>query len=135
MDMIWCPPGTFTMGSPTTEAIVEDPTRPNIMFPYPWILPRQVRGNAGSVRSGDWINKRVNLTRQWQQQPPGRESNLGGGGCVLHPVNHARAGSRPITCRLGLCVAHRVAMGICLPCGHDHGILMGGDNCQFECEL
>ena len=20
MDMIWCPPGTFTMGSPTTEA-------------------------------------------------------------------------------------------------------------------
>ena len=28
------------------------------------------------------------------------------------------------TQRLGLCVAHRVAMGICLSCRHDHGILM-----------
>ena len=35
MDMIWCPPGTFTMGSPTAEAGRNAIVRTNIMSPSP----------------------------------------------------------------------------------------------------
>ena len=50
MDMI-CVRQAFTMGSPTTEAGGNDVR--NIMSRLPWVLPRQIRSNAGSVRSGD----------------------------------------------------------------------------------
>ena len=67
----------------------------------------------------------INLTRQLARQPgpPGGKSNLGG--CPGFPDSLNAQQGRPITRWLGLCVSHRIPMGICLPCRNDHGLLMG----------
>ena len=54
MDMIWVPPGTFTMGSPTTEAGRQSDREDehNVSLTQR-VLLGQVRGYTGSVRGGD----------------------------------------------------------------------------------
>ena len=52
MDMIWCPPGTFTMGSPTTEVgrMADREDEHNVSFTKGFTLQY---GYAGTVRGGD----------------------------------------------------------------------------------
>ena len=126
--MIWVEPGTFTMGSPTSEAgRGTDETETQVTLTQ-GLLPRQVRGYPGPVRGGD--------DRQQRQPQPhafqlcrfgftggtgqlGRHSNLSG---ALE-----RAGGRQPAPGLGLCPAHRSPVGICLPCRHHHGVFLGDD--------
>ena len=46
-----------------------------------------------------------------------------------------RAGGGPLAERMELCIADRVAMGICLPGRHDHGVFVGDDDRELECKL
>ena len=53
LEMIWVEPGTFTMGSPTTEASRgSDETEHNVTLTKGFLL-RQIRGHAGPIRGGD----------------------------------------------------------------------------------
>ena len=71
MDMIWCPAGTFTMGSPTTEQ-EEELMKLSIMSPSLRVLPRQIRGYAGTVRGGDdRSNRRSKCHAQQLARQPG----------------------------------------------------------------
>ena len=53
MDMIWCPPGTFMMGSPTDEVGRGSDETELMSSLTKRILPWQIRGDAGTVRGGD----------------------------------------------------------------------------------
>ncbi|MDC0547417.1 hypothetical protein OAO16_00515 [Opitutales bacterium] len=58
-----------------------------------------------------------------QPEPSGGKSKLGG--CPGFPDPFECPTICKYNHRLGLCVAHRIAMGICLPCRYDHGVLVG----------
>ena len=130
--MIWVEPGTFTMGSPTSEA-GRGRMRPRPKSLRPMGFTSQVRGHPGPVRGGD--------DRQQRQPEPhafelcrfgfsggtgqlGRYSNLSG---ALE-----RAGGGQPAPGMGPRPAHRSPVGICLPCGDHHCILSGGgDNASL----
>ena len=57
------------------------------------------------------------------------------GGRVLQEAHGDGEEGRPSTPRHGLSIAHRVAMGICLPGGNDHGVLVGERHQFFSGEL
>ena len=127
MDMLWVPAGTFTMGSPTTEAgeAIRSEDEHNVSLTKGFYLGKyEVTQAQYEAVTGYKAECKYNATGNGE--PTGRESKLAEAVAFCTQLNHARAGSRPIASRLGLCFANRIAMGICLPCGHDLRHTHGG---------
>ena len=126
LDMLWVEPGTFTMGSPTTEAgRGTDEAEHNVTLTQGFYLGKYevtqaqyeavMNGNTDSLSAtpSEWPNA---------NRPVG-----------LVSWSDAQIFPDPIECSaivkhslwLGLCFAHRVAMGICLPCRYYYDVFVG----------
>ena len=128
LDMIWVEPGTFTMGSPTSEAgRGTDENETQVTLTQGFYLGKyevtqaqyeavMTDNNASlSPTPSNWpVRIRTGGTCQL-----GRHSNLSG---ALE-----RAGGGQPAPGLGLRPAHRSPVGICLPCGDHHCVFLGGD--------
>ena len=65
----------------------------------------------------------------------GGEGFMGRCSCLLQETHGDGEEGRPSTRRHGVSIAHRGAMGICLPGGNDHGVFVGKYDRPFEYEL
>ena len=129
MDMIWCPPGTFTMGSPTTEAGREtDETEHNVSLTRGFYLgkyevtqaqyqavmtgnanslsadPSQFKGGNRPVEKVSWGDAQVFLTRLNEQQA----GNLPSGWSYVLPTES----QWEYACRAGTTTAYSWGDGI-----------------------
>ena len=128
MEMIFCPPGTFTMGSPTSETgRGGDETQHQVTLTNGFYLgkyevtqaqyqtvmngnseglnadPSQFKGSNRPVEKASWEDAQIFLTR-------------------LNSIEQS-AGRLPNG--LEIRIAHGGGVGVCLPGRHDHGVLVG----------
>ena len=99
MDMIWCPPGTFTMGSPTDEVgRGSDETEHNVSLTRGFYLGKY-EGDAGPVRGGDdGSNGRLSPTpSNWPNNPdrPVEKVSWDDAQVFLTRLNEQQAGNLP----------------------------------------
>jgi formylglycine-generating enzyme required for sulfatase activity len=119
--MLWVKPGTFTMGSPTTEA-----------RHYKDEIQHQV-----TLTKGFYLGKYEVTQAQWERVMGNNPSKFKGADRPVGQVSwnevvefckeltemEKKAGTSAT--RHVLSTAHRGSMGICLPGRYDNGLLMG----------
>jgi formylglycine-generating enzyme required for sulfatase activity len=128
LQMLWVEPGTFTMGSPTTESGRQSDREDehNVSLTKGFYLGKyevtQAQYQAVMTGNTDSLSATPSQVAE-QPEPPSGKSILGG--CPNLPDSFECPAIGKHTRGLGLCVAHRVTMGICLPCGHVHYVFVG----------
>ena len=129
LQMIRVEPGTFTMGSPITEiGRQQGETEHNVTLTKPFYLGKYevTQAQYEAVMTGN-ANGLSATPSQYSGNPnrPVETVSWNGVQVFLARLNAAEQAARAFTCRLVLCLAHRSPMGICLPGGNDHRLLLG----------
>ena len=125
--MLWVQPGTFTMGSPVTEAGRDTgETEHNVTLTEGFYLGKYevTQAQYEAVMTGN-TNGLSPTPSQFGGNPKRPVENVSWNDVANfpHPAKCPRGGQPPGW--LDLCPAHRSSMGIRLPGGHDYGIFLG----------
>ena len=128
LQMLWVEPGTFTMGSPTTEAGRQSDREDehNVTLTKGFYLGKYevTQAQYEAVMTGNTDSLSATPSRMAEQsESSGGKSQLGRCSDFPDPFECPAIGKH--TRRLGLCSSHRVAMGICLPCRYDDDVFVG----------
>ena len=137
MDMIWCPPGTFTMGSPTTEAgRGTDETEHNVSLTRGFYLGKYevTQAQYEAVMTG--VTGLKSTPSDWHGNPdrPVEKVSWNDAQVFLTRLNEQQAGNLPAGWSYVLAhQSHNGNMPVVLE--RPRPLLMGCFNCQFEREL
>ena len=136
MDMLWVPAGTFTMGSPTSEAGRQSDREDehSVTLTKGFYLGKYevTQAQYEAVMTG--VRTVSPTPSEWPNNPnrPVEKVSWNDAQVFLYPPQCERTSGGSPARRLELCVTHRIPMGICLPCRYDHGILMGDDSLRVR---
>ena len=137
LQMLWVEPGTFTMGSPTTEAgRSTNETEHNVTLTKGFYLGKYevTQAQYEAVMTGNTDSLSATPS-QYGGNPNRPVEKVSLGGCPNFPDPFECPAIRKHTTGLGLCFTHRIAMGICLPGRYEYGIFMGGSASSTQANL
>ena len=129
MDMIFCPPGTFTMGSPSSETgRGGDETEHSVTLSHGFYLGKYevTQAQYQTVMTGNTEGLNVK-PGSWQNNPnyPVNSVSWNDAQIFLSQLNSIEQTAGRLPNGLEICVAHGSAVGVCLPGRNDHRVLVG----------
>ena len=116
------------MGSPSSETgRGNDETQHQVTLTNGFYLGKYevTQAQYQTVMNGNPEGLSADPSAFLRKQPPSGKSFLGGCSNLSHATQCHRADRWSIAQRMEICPAYGGSMGICLPCGHDHGVLVG----------
>ena len=128
MDMIFCPPGTFTMGSPTNETgRGGDETQHQVTLSHGFYLGKHevTQAQYQTVMNGNSAGLSADPSQFKGSNRPVEKASWEDAQIFLSQLNSIEQTAGRITNGLEICSPHGSPMGVCLPGRHDHRILVG----------